>query len=154
MWHKPCRTFHPWCLCIKTRCLLTLLWTWMWNLLIMAKLLRFFYFIALVQQSDLGRGRGLPCFLKGVLGMSHSYTMFCRIHYDVIKWRYWPFVRGIHQSPMDSHHKVQWRRALIFSLICAWTNGKANNPDACDFSRHRAHYDVTVMIWHDDDIGQ
>ena len=25
MWHKPCRTFHPWCLCIKTRCLLTIL---------------------------------------------------------------------------------------------------------------------------------
>ena len=23
MWHKPCRTFNPWCLCIKTRCLLT-----------------------------------------------------------------------------------------------------------------------------------
>ena len=23
MWHKPCRTFHPWCLCIKTRCLST-----------------------------------------------------------------------------------------------------------------------------------
>ena len=22
MWHKPCRTFHPWCLCVKTRCLL------------------------------------------------------------------------------------------------------------------------------------
>ena len=22
MWHKPCRTFHPWCLCIKTLCLL------------------------------------------------------------------------------------------------------------------------------------
>ena len=22
MWHKPCRTFHPWCPCIKTRCLL------------------------------------------------------------------------------------------------------------------------------------
>ena len=22
MWHKPCRTFNPWCLCIKTRCLL------------------------------------------------------------------------------------------------------------------------------------
>ena len=21
MWHKPCRTFHPWCVCIKTRCL-------------------------------------------------------------------------------------------------------------------------------------
>ena len=24
MWHKPCRTFHPWCPCIKTRCLLYL----------------------------------------------------------------------------------------------------------------------------------
>ena len=24
MWHKPCRTFHPWCLCIKTRCLFPL----------------------------------------------------------------------------------------------------------------------------------
>ena len=23
MWHKPCRTFHLWCLCIKTRCLFT-----------------------------------------------------------------------------------------------------------------------------------
>ena len=21
MWHKPCRTFHPWCPCIKTSCL-------------------------------------------------------------------------------------------------------------------------------------
>ena len=25
MWHKPCRTFHPWCPCIKTRCLSPLL---------------------------------------------------------------------------------------------------------------------------------
>ena len=25
MWHKPCRTFHPWCPCIKTRCLWYLL---------------------------------------------------------------------------------------------------------------------------------
>ena len=23
MWHRPCRTFHPWCPCIKTRCLFT-----------------------------------------------------------------------------------------------------------------------------------
>ena len=21
MWHKPCQTFHPWCKCVKTRCL-------------------------------------------------------------------------------------------------------------------------------------
>ena len=25
MWHKPCRTFHPWCPCIKTRCLFQLM---------------------------------------------------------------------------------------------------------------------------------
>ena len=28
MWHKPCRTFHPWCPCIKTRCLfITVVWS-------------------------------------------------------------------------------------------------------------------------------
>ena len=44
-------------------------------------------------------------------------------HVDVIKWkhfpRYWPFVRGIHGSPVKSPHKGQWRGALMFSLICA-----------------------------------
>ena len=44
-------------------------------------------------------------------------------HHDVIKWkhflRYWPFVRGIHRSTMNSPHKGQWFGALIFSLICA-----------------------------------
>ena len=43
-------------------------------------------------------------------------------HDDVIKWkhfpRYWPFVRGIHRSPVNSLHKGQWRRAFMFSLIC------------------------------------
>ena len=33
----------------------------------------------------------------------------------------------------------------MFSLICAWTNWWANNRDAGDFRRHRAHYDTTVM---------
>ena len=38
-------------------------------------------------------------------------------------------------------------RALRFSLICAWTNGWANNRDAGDLRHHRAHYDVSVMNW-------
>ena len=42
-------------------------------------------------------------------------------HDDVIKWkyfpRYWPFVREIHRSPVNSPHKGQWRGALIFYLI-------------------------------------
>ena len=65
-----------------------------------------------------------------------------------MKWkhfpRYWPFVRGIHRSPVNSQHKAQWRGALMFSLICAWINGWANNHEAADLRRHRAHYDVTV----------
>ena len=35
--------------------------------------------------------------------------------------------------------------ALVFSLICAWTNGWVNNRGACDLRRHCAHYDVMVM---------
>ena len=34
---------------------------------------------------------------------------------------------------------------LMFSLICAWTDGWANIRDAGDLRRHHAHYDVTVM---------
>ena len=71
--------------------------------------------------------------------------------YDgVIKWkyfpRYWPFVRRIDQSPVNSPHKGQWRGALVFFLIYAWTNGWVNNRDAGDLRRHRAHYDVIVTI--------
>ena len=71
------------------------------------------------------------------------------IHDDVIKWkhvpRYWPFVRGIHRSPVNSPHKGQWRGALMFSLICARINAWVNNGEAGDLRRNRAHYDVTVM---------
>ena len=59
--------------------------------------------------------------------------------------RYWPFVWGIHRSPMNSPHKGQWRWALVFSLICAWINGWVNSREAGDLRRHRAHYDVTLM---------
>ena len=44
-----------------------------------------------------------------------------------------------------------WRGALMFTLMYAWRNGWANNRDAGDLRRHRAHYDVTVMTrWHHD----
>ena len=72
---------------------------------------------------------------------------------DVIKWkhfpRYWPFVRGIHRSRVNSLHKGQLRAAFVFSLICAWINvwvGQDNNGGAGDLRRHRAYYDVIVMI--------
>ena len=72
------------------------------------------------------------------------------IHDDVIKWkhfpRYWPFVRGIHRSPVNSPHKGLWRGALMFILICARIKGWVNNREAGDLRRFRAHYDVIVMI--------
>ena len=43
-------------------------------------------------------------------------------------------------------HKGQWRETLMFSLICACTHGWVNNRDADDLRRHRAHYDVTVLM--------
>ena len=48
--------------------------------------------------------------------------------------------------PVDSPHKGQWRGALMFSLICAWTNDWVNNRDAGDLRRSRAHYDVSFRI--------
>ena len=60
--------------------------------------------------------------------------------------RYWPFVWGIHRSPVNSPHKGQWRGAFMFSLNCVWINGWVNNRDAGDLRRYRAHNDVIVMI--------
>ena len=72
------------------------------------------------------------------------------VHDDVIKWkhfpRYWPFVRGIHRSPVNSSHKCQWRGALTFSVIGVRINGWVNNREAGDLRRYRAHYDVNVMV--------
>ena len=77
----------------------------------------------------------------------HSLNQCQNIHGDVSKWKhfpcYWPVVRWIHRSPVNSPHKGQWRGALIFSVICAWINGWVNNRVAGDLTpshslgRHR-----------------
>ena len=84
-----------------------------------------------------------------------SKTRYCRkhtiiqTHDDVIKWkhfpRYWPIVRGIHRSPVNSPHEGQWRGALVFSLICVWINDWVNNREAGGLRRYQAHYDVIVI---------
>ena len=77
------------------------------------------------------------------VSLSHALTWAYRLdhmaHDDVIK------VRGIHRLPVNSPHNGQWRGALMFSLICVWTNGCANNRDAGDLRCHRVVYDVAVM---------
>ena len=78
-----------------------------------------------------------------------AYTQGRRLHNDVIKWkhfpRYWPFVRGIHRSPVNSSHKGQWRGALMYSLVCVWINGWVNNREDGDLRPYSVHHDVTVM---------
>ena len=73
----------------------------------------------------------LPC-IDGI-SYVNLHKQNVHLHDEVIKWkhfpRYWPFVRWIHWSLVVSCHKGQWREALMFSLICAWTNGWANNRD-------------------------
>ena len=41
--------------------------------------------------------------------------------------------------------KGQCRRALMFFLICAWTNGWVNTEGDCDLRRHRADYEQAMV---------
>ena len=67
----------------------------------------------------------------------HWYHQYCKFSilrqckHNAWKWkpfaRYWPFVREIRRSPVNSPQKGQRRGALIFSLVCAWTNDWADD---------------------------
>ena len=101
------------------------------------------------------RLRDTKSYAETSVRLVNRYHGFCRptfnshLHDDVIKRknfpRYWPFVWGIHRSPVNSPHKGQWRGALMFTLICDRINGWVNNGEAGDLRRNRAHYDVIVM---------
>ena len=98
------------------------------------------------------RGMGWLCeFIYLYIVHSRCCCAIWHIYDYVIKWKhfpsYWPFVRGIHRSLVNSPHtQSQWRGALMFSLICVWINGRVNSCEAGDLRRHRAHYDVIVMV--------
>ena len=67
-----------------------------------------------------------------------SYFVSRFPHDDVIKWkhfpRYWPFLWGIYRWPVNSPHKSQWRKALMFSLIYAWITSWVKNRKAGDLN--------------------
>ena len=103
--------------------------------------------------TNINSARIIKIFIRrksSAISLWHSCCHVGTIHDDVIKWkhfpRYWPFVWGIHRSPVNSPHRGRWCGALMFSWICAWINGWVNNGEAVDLRRHRAHYDVTVMF--------
>ena len=60
-----------------------------------------------------------PISLRDIIILWYHDRKSINKHDDVIKWkhfpRYWPFMRAIHRSPMNSPHKGQWRGALVFS---------------------------------------
>ena len=89
------------------------------------------------------------------LSMARSRISYVGENVPISPWRhqikdfprYWPFVREIHRSPLDSPHKGQWRGALMFSLIWTnWSNSWANNRDVADLRQHRPHHDVAVVL--------
>ena len=65
--------------------------------------------------------------------------------------RCWACVRGIHRWPANlfphTHTNASDMELWCFLWICAWINGRVINHEAVDLRRHRAHYDVIVMIW-------
>ena len=54
--------------------------------------------------------RRIPLKIQSTSQYLSLVILFC-YHNDIIKWkhfpRYWPFVRGIHRSPVNSPHKGQ-----------------------------------------------
>ena len=78
-----------------------------------------------------------------VMGLSPpnvSHTLGCYPD-DVIKWKHfprcWPFVRGIHRSPVYSPHKGQWHGALMNKRLSKQSWGWWFETLSCPLWRHR-----------------
>ena len=73
-------------------------------------------------------------------------------HNDVMTWKcflhYWPFVWGIHRSPVDSPHKgPEMQRFDVFFCLFAiscWTN----SPVASDFRCLNSHVTLQEWFWY------
>ena len=64
------------------------------------------------------------------------------------KW-HWQ-VQKVTLAGPKSHTRAKMSHCsvIMFSLICAWINYWINNRKAGDLTRHLAHYDVIVMLYH------
>ena len=76
---------------------------------------------------------------------------YLQIDCNILPWHwsplcYWPFVRGIHWSSMDSPHKRLAAQALIFSLMLAWTNCWTNMPVPGYLTRYDTHVKVFANL--------
>ena len=107
---------------------------------------QFHYIIACLQVSNWISQCSTPHPYYGQCACRWSST-----HDDVIKWKHFPrncpFVLGIHWSLVNSRHKGQRRGALMFSLICDWTNGWENSREAGDLRLYHAHHIIVMTFW-------
>ena len=72
-----------------------------------------------------------------------------KVHDDVSKWKHfprnWPFVRGIHRSPVNSPHRGQWRGAKTLNWSMYHLTGTVSS------SYTKAHCGVDILFpvrWH------
>ena len=89
--------------------------------------------------------------------LRHSASMRS-LHDDVIKWKhfphYWPYVRGIYRSPVNSHKKGHWR-GDFFSLNKRWSKQSRRRWFERPSRSSRCHCDdsqlfeylVSVNLW-------
>ena len=129
---------HHWCWLTRIRYIF--FWVCLW-----CSLYSIFCFRNIQSGADMTR----PIFFK-ILTIAYDLAYLWGVmHDDVIKWthfpRYWPFVRGIPLSPVNSPHKGQWRGALMFFFHLRSNKRLSKQWWGGDCRRYRAHYDVTVM---------
>ena len=178
MWHKPCRTFHPWCPCIKTRCLFMLfmylryVYPWSWYLMKMLAILVHAMFNRAVYVCNDKIMLGFySCsdnmYQSYILSQSgYSTIRFCQFirldghiesslskgTWDVFaanlnletrvqRMGYWPFVKGIHQSPVNGGFpsqkaKTGWRHQMktLSVLLALYAR---NSPVTAEFPAQR-----------------
>ena len=72
-------------------------------------------------------------------------------HHDAIIWNhflhYWPFVKGIHQSLVDSPHKgaSNVECSCAFYLLLTWTSYWTNSHVTADLAHHNIN--ITSLKW-------
>ena len=72
---------------------------------------------------------------------------------DVMTWQrsphWWPFVKGIHQSPVSSPYKGPMMQNFEFSLLLVWTDYWANSQVAGDLTaiiRHTLTFFILIKF--------
>ena len=93
--------------------------------------------------------------LHGMVNNSHVYLMICQHSFRASWWRHQRetfsalLVLCAGNSPVTGEFPSQRpvTRSLGVFFDLAWINGYVNNREAGDLRRHRAHYDVTVILF-------